>query len=74
MLNAAGFEPLLYEDFADEAFELLRKVSSALPEGNADVVLHEAFNDESLQNYIITYLKVRLRLYAIAPEISTDHF
>ncbi|KAK4539840.1 hypothetical protein LTR36_010301 [Oleoguttula mirabilis] len=57
VLNAAGFDSLLYEDFADEAFDLLRKVANALPAGNADVILHEAFNDEDLQNYIITYLK-----------------
>lgn len=58
VLNSAGFDPLLYEDFADEAYELLRKVSNALPAGNADAVLHEAFNDDTLQNYIITHLKV----------------
>jgi len=60
VLNAAGFEPFTYEDFADETFELLRKVASALPAGNADVLLHDTFNDENgPQNYIVTHLKVR---------------
>lgn len=62
VLNAAGYEPLLYEDFADEAFGLLRRVANALHSGNATDVLLETFNDEGTQNYIITYLKVWLRL------------
>ncbi|KAK5130340.1 hypothetical protein LTR08_002180 [Meristemomyces frigidus] len=58
VLNAAGYGSLIYEDFADEAFDLLRRIANALPTGNADLVLHEAFNDEVVQNYIITYLKI----------------
>lgn len=59
VLNEAGFDALLYDDFADAMFELLRNVHNSLHAGEADTVLHEAFNDEGLQNYIITYLKVR---------------
>ncbi|KAK5117486.1 hypothetical protein LTR85_008871 [Meristemomyces frigidus] len=58
VLNAAGFDSTVYEEFADEAFDLLRKVANALPAGNADVILHETFNDDTLQNYIIMYLKL----------------
>lgn len=58
VLNAAGFEPMLYEDFADEMFGLLRKVASSVQDGSAEEVLLESFNDEMLQNYVITHLKV----------------
>lgn len=60
VLNAAGFQPMLYEDFADEVFDLIRKVASAHQDGNAEEVLLEAFNDEMVQNYVITHFKVRL--------------
>lgn len=58
MLNAAGFDEMLYEDFANETFELLRKVAAAMQDGTAEEVILEAFNDDNLQNYIITHLKV----------------
>ena len=58
VLNAAGYDAMLYEDFADETFELLRKVASAVQTGTAEDVLLETFNDETLQNYVITHLKV----------------
>ena len=61
MLNEAGYDALLYEDFADAMFDTLRKVHNALQTGDAETILHEDFNDEALQNYIITYLKVCLR-------------
>ncbi|KAK3070278.1 hypothetical protein LTR53_010725 [Teratosphaeriaceae sp. CCFEE 6253] len=60
VLNAAGFQPFLYDDFADEAFDLLRKVASVMHAGSAHDVLYEAFNDDMMQNYIITYFKVCL--------------
>lgn len=58
VLNMAGFDPMLYEDFADETFDLLRKVAQATQAGNAEAVLLEAFNDDTLQNFIMTHLKV----------------
>ncbi|KAI7457765.1 cysteine proteinase [Hortaea werneckii] len=57
VLNQAGYDALLYEDFADAMFDTLRKVHNALQTGDAETILHEDFNDEALQNYIITYLK-----------------
>ncbi|KAI7223935.1 cysteine proteinase [Hortaea werneckii] len=57
VLNEAGYDALLYEDFADSMFDTLRKVHNALQTGDAETILHEDFNDEALQNYIITYLK-----------------
>jgi len=58
VLNSAGFEPYLYQDFADEVFDLIRSVANAIGEGKGEEVLMEAFNDESLQNYVITHFKV----------------
>ncbi|KAI7081307.1 hypothetical protein KC352_g41351, partial [Hortaea werneckii] len=57
VLNEAGYDALLYEDFADAMFDTLRKVHNALQTGDAETILHEDFNDEALQNYIITYLR-----------------
>ena len=50
---------MLYEDFADMAYELLRTVSVGMQNGNAEAVLLDKFNDEEVQNYIVTYLKAR---------------
>ena len=58
VLNGAGFDPMLYEDFAEETFTLLKKVATAVQNGNAEDVVLDAFNDETLQNYILTHLKV----------------
>ncbi|KAK1030441.1 hypothetical protein LTR33_017096, partial [Friedmanniomyces endolithicus] len=57
VVNAAGFDSFIYEDFADEAFNLLREVANAMHTGNASEVLHNAFNDDMVQNYLITYFK-----------------
>lgn len=64
VLNQAGFEPYLYEDFADELFGLIRSIANAINEGNGDEVLINAFNDESTQNYVITHFKVRIAIAA----------
>lgn len=58
VLNQAGFEPYLYEDFADELFTLIRNIANALADNSGDEVLMNAFNDESIQNYVITHFKV----------------
>ena len=63
VLKAAGFSEMLYEDFADETFELLRKVATAAQEGNAEDVLLESFGDENSSNYVITHLKVSDELW-----------
>jgi ubiquitin thioesterase protein OTUB1 len=56
ILNDAGFQEHLYEDFMEDTIDLLRKVSSAA-DGNA--VLLETFNDPNGSMSIITYLKAR---------------
>jgi len=60
VIGAAGIDTLLIEDFADEALDILRMVRDSLHAGSADEVLHKAFNDDMKQNYVITYLRVRL--------------
>jgi hypothetical protein len=61
VLNAAGFVPYLYEDFADELFDLMRRLATALDEGNGEEALLDAFNDENLQNCVITHMRVGLQ-------------
>ena len=50
----------LCEDFSDVTFDLLRDIQKALPNGNAEDILLERFNDETDQNYIIAHLKACL--------------
>jgi len=59
--NQAGYDSFLYEDFAEETSDLLKKLMEALPVGNAEEVLLEVFNDDAVQNYLITHLKVSLQ-------------
>lgn len=59
LLMQAGFEPMMMEDFADAAYDLLREIANAVAEGlDARALLVERFNDDGVQNYIITYLRV----------------
>ena len=59
VLNAAGFDAMLYEDFADELFETMRKVANGLHDGTAEEILMQSFNDDTVQNYVITHFRVR---------------
>lgn len=56
--NQAGFDLDIYEDFADETYDLLKKLPEAVAVGNAEDVLLQTFTDEVVQNYIITHLRV----------------
>ncbi|KAK3217291.1 hypothetical protein GRF29_1g2599657 [Pseudopithomyces chartarum] len=58
LLNLAGHSEDLYIDFADEAYELLRKLAGSLQVGNGAGLLLEAFNDYSVSMAIITYVKL----------------
>lgn len=58
VINLAGFDVDIFEDFANETYDLLKKLPQVLNVGNAEDVLLETFNDESVQNYIITHLRV----------------
>lgn len=62
VMAQAKYSMMLVEDFADETLELLSNITSAVREGrDAAGVLLEKFNDDMVQNYIITYLRVSLR-------------
>ncbi|OCL02684.1 cysteine proteinase [Glonium stellatum] len=60
LLNTIGFQEHLYEDFADECFELLRKTAASVPaaDESAAASLLVSFNDEALSMAIITYFKL----------------
>ena len=57
VINMAGYSQFIWEDFADEIYALLRKCMSA-DSSNSEAFLLEHFNNEEIQNQIITYLKV----------------
>jgi ubiquitin thioesterase protein OTUB1 len=67
VINMAGYSQFIWEDFADEIYALLRKCMSA-SSANSEAFLLEHFNNEEIQNQIITYLKVR---YTITQEAQS---
>lgn len=59
ILNDAGFQEHLYEDFAEDTIDLLRETATATDAGAS---LLQTFNDSNRAMSIITYLKVRTML------------
>ncbi|KAM3422311.1 hypothetical protein BST61_g2670 [Cercospora zeina] len=58
LMTQAGFNLSVIEDFSDEAFGLLRELANAMAEGlDAATLLVDKFNDDGVQNYIITYMR-----------------
>jgi len=55
ILNDAGFQEHLYEDFAEDTIDLLHETTNATDDGAA---LLQTFNDPNRSMSIITYLKV----------------
>ena len=58
LLNNIGVDAHLYEDFAGDTYELLRKLESSTIMEEKVLILMESFNDDMLSASIITYLKV----------------
>lgn len=59
ILSAAGFTKWSYEDFADETYALLQKYTELVGNGvDLEPSLEADFNNEEIQNYIITHFKV----------------
>lgn len=56
--TAAGYDPSMIEDFADELYDVVKKTAASMQTVNAEATLLETFNDEGLQNSVITYLRV----------------
>ncbi|EME86592.1 uncharacterized protein MYCFIDRAFT_162177 [Pseudocercospora fijiensis CIRAD86] len=54
----SGYSQMVYEDFADTTYELLRELANAVNE-NVDAValLLERFNEDIVQDYIISHLR-----------------
>lgn len=77
LLDHIGYPRDLWIDFADGAFELMRKLADSLQamDGQAPEILLQTFNDFNESMSIITYVKVsimharfkRLRLTRAAP-------
>jgi ubiquitin thioesterase protein OTUB1 len=59
LLNLAGFSEDVYIDFAEEAYDLLRKLGASLHVGDGATLLLDAFNQTHVSLAIITYVKVR---------------
>jgi hypothetical protein len=59
LLEHIGYSRDIWIDFADEAFELLRKLASSLHnvDGAAADILLQSFNDMGVSMAIITYFK-----------------
>lgn len=62
LLEHIGYSRDIWIDFADEAFELLRKLASSVHamDGNAADILLQSFNDMGVSMAIITYFKASL--------------
>lgn len=60
LLNQIGLQTAVWEDFADETFGLLSKLSN-LPAANETPLL-ESFNEMMMSMAIITYLKVGVHM------------
>lgn len=58
LMNIAGYDKWSYEDFADQTYDLLRKYMGKVGDPNAEALLTADFNDEGIQNCIITHFKV----------------
>jgi ubiquitin thioesterase protein OTUB1 len=60
LLDNIGYHRDIWIDFAEEAYELLRKLGSSVDamDGTGPDILLQAFNDQSVAMSIITYFKV----------------
>lgn len=73
MVNAAGIDKWSFEDFADETYDLLRKYMGLVDAGNLEESLVEDFNNEAIQNYIITHFKVCVIHFSALVKILIGH-
>ena len=73
LLDHIGYSRDIWIDFADEAFELLRKLANSLRnmDGQAADILLRTFNDMGESMAIITYVKVRVVHLALFSTLLT---
>jgi ubiquitin thioesterase protein OTUB1 len=64
ILNQVGFQEYLYEQFAEDTYELLRDTAATIGLANGGALLLAAFNDDTRSKSIITYFKA-------CPSLST---
>lgn len=57
ILNQVGFQEYLYEQFAEETYELLRETAASIGLSDGGALLLAAFNDDNRSKSIITYFK-----------------
>jgi ubiquitin thioesterase protein OTUB1 len=70
LLDHIGYSRDIWIDFADDAFELMRKLADSVQamDGAAPDILLRTFNDMNESMSIITYVKVR----SIAPSLCSS--
>jgi ubiquitin thioesterase protein OTUB1 len=75
LLNGVGFVQDIYEDFAEQAFELLQTLAASVRamDGRADRILLETFNDYGISMAIVTYFKVCTAWLICLHRVSTNH-
>lgn len=75
LVKSTGFAEDYVDDFAQEAFDLLSQLSSALQSMDTtttDAILLQAFNDFGRSMAIITYFKVRHLLTPVHPYANSS--
>ena len=58
LLNLVGNDPMLYEDFVQETFDLLERTRADLPCVDGGAMLLASFNDVGITSSIITHFRV----------------
>jgi ubiquitin thioesterase protein OTUB1 len=60
----AGYQEMLFEDFADVTYDLLREIATAVNDGHdAHSMLLDKFNQTDINNCVISHLRVGFLLW-----------
>ena len=57
-MTAFGLEAFVFDDSAEETYNLLLRLASSLPSVGNDELLLAHFNDDSFSTHVIVHLKV----------------
>ena len=58
LLNRAGFQSDLYEDYVEVTFELVAMIANAASPESAVATLSQRFSEDDVSNAVIAYLRV----------------
>ncbi|KAL8952220.1 MAG: hypothetical protein Q9222_001876 [Ikaeria aurantiellina] len=58
VLNAAGYEATIYEDFVEETLQLLKRIADGFPDQDGSTALLDSFNDREICNAIIMHFRL----------------